>query len=149
MSLFRSRNFSSISTLSTLPTTAIIANCFRHFLRIIKFRKGKKHRLIWICERPFNWGLERSPPGAAWKPGNFVDQKKMCFVSLLVIGYRDLGAGRFNHMRRRSCFAARVRVIFKRYFLKTNFCPKYSHKNSHNSNNFCSIDTKFGTTTEK
>ena len=45
MSLFRSRNFSSISTLSTLPTTAIIANCLRHFLRIIKFRKGKKHRL--------------------------------------------------------------------------------------------------------
>ena len=29
----------------TLPTTAIITNCFRHFLRIIKFRKGKKHRL--------------------------------------------------------------------------------------------------------
>ena len=45
MSLFRSLNFSSISTLSTLPTTAIITNCFRHFLRIIKFRKGKKHRL--------------------------------------------------------------------------------------------------------
>ena len=45
MSILLSRNFSSISTLSTLPTTAIIANCFRHFLRIIKFRKAKKHIL--------------------------------------------------------------------------------------------------------
>ena len=52
-------------------------------------------------------------------------------------------------MRRRSCFAARVRVIFKRCFLKTNFFPEYSNKNSHNSHNFCSIDTKFGTTTDK
>ena len=114
MSLFFSRNFSSISTLFTLPTTAIIANSFRHFLRIIKFRKGKQHRLnlrvgIQLRSREVT-------AGRCMKARQFCGPEENVWLDIVIWGRGDI-----NHMRRRLCY-------FQTLFSQNKLLPKVQPK---------------------
>ena len=58
------------------------------------------------------------------------------------------GQGEFKPHVEVIMFHGQSTSFFKRSFFKANFCTKYSYKKCQNAINFCSITTKFRTTTE-
>ena len=100
-----------------------------------KFHKGKRY--TGTCKRVFSFVI--------MKARQFLDRKKSCFDSMYVIGYHDVGAGRLLNIM----FRGQSQGFFKRCFLKTNCCTKYSYKKRQNSTDVCSKATKFRTTAEQ